>query len=172
MGIRQTLGEKKALGIAAAALALILGAVAVAYQVSEMGPAKPAAPQTFYTDDDGKTFFTDSTALMPPFDHKGKTAVRAYVYECNGHRFVAYLERYTDQAKRMVKELEDDVKNAKPGDKPPANLAELMNARRFGREVKRPGDATWVSIGSKEGGKVQAVHPPPGLSGEPQLVTP
>jgi hypothetical protein len=172
MGIRQTLGEKKKLGIAVAALAVVLGAVAVGYQVSAMGPARPTAPQTFYTVDDGKTLFADSTELLPPFDHKGKQAVRAYVYECDGKRFVAYLERFTDQAKRMVKELDDAVKNAKPGGKPPANLGELTNARRFGREVKRPGDAKWVNIGSKEGLKVMSVQPPAGLSGTPQLAQP
>jgi hypothetical protein len=172
MGVRQRLAEKKVLGIALAALALIVGAVAIGYQVSAMGPAKPTAPQTFYTVDDGKTLFTDSTELLPPFDHNGKPAVRAFVYECNGKRFVAYLERFTDQAKRMVKELDDAVKNAKPGGKPPPNLVELTNARRFGREVKRPGDATWVSIGSKEAGKIMSVVPPPGMSGRPELVQP
>jgi hypothetical protein len=172
MGVRQRLAEKKMLGIAVAALVLIVGAVAIGYQVSAMGPAKPIAPQTFYTVDDGKTLFTDSSELLPPFDHNGKPAVRAFVYECNGKRFVAYLERFTDQAKRMVKELDDAVKNAKSGGQPPANLGELTNARRFGREVKRPGDATWVPIGSKEGGKVVSVEPPPGMSGKPEIVLP
>jgi hypothetical protein len=172
IGIRQRLGESKSLGVGVAVLLLIGGALAVGYQLSAMGPPKARAPQIYYTIDEGKTLFTDSAELLPPFEHKGKPAVRACVYECSGKQFVGYLERFTDEAKRMIKELDDAVKNAKPGGHPPANLQQLANARRFGREVKRPGDSNWVSIGSKEGAHITTVHAPPGMTGTPELVQP
>ena len=51
----------------------------------------------------------------------------------------------------MLKELDEAVK---PGGEPPANLGQLTNARRTGREVKRPSDAKWVAVGSNEGAKI------------------
>src|SRR5688500_13766950 len=51
----------------------------------------------WFTTDDGKTLFTDNARKLPPFDHYGKPAYRAYVYTCDGGKtqFVAFLERYT-----------------------------------------------------------------------------
>jgi hypothetical protein len=172
VGIRQQLSENRAFRVGVVVLLLVGGALAIGYQLSTMGPTKPTAPTVFYTTDDGQTSFTASAELIPPFDHKGKPAVRAYIYQCSGKQFVAYLERFTDEARRMLKELDDVVKNAKPGDQPPANLPQLANARRFGREVKRPGDSKWVSIGSQEGGKIVAVQCPPGMTGTPEMVQP
>ena len=172
MGIRQKLAENRGLGVGVAILLLIGGAIVIGYQMRALGPPPSTTPQAFYTNDDGKTLFVAPSDSLPPFDHGGKPAVRAYVYKCSGQQFVGYLERYTDEAKRMVRELDEAVKNAKPGGQPPANLGQLVNARRFGREVKRPGDKNWVSVGSREGGRAIDVQCPPGIVGTPELVLP
>ena len=171
MGIRETLSENKRFGVGVAALLLMTGVVALGYQYAAM-KTNPSAPQAFYTIDEGKTLFTDTPELVPPFNHGGQQAVRAYVYECDGKRFVAYLERFTEDARRMIAELDEAVKRAKPGDKPPANLGQLTNARRNGREVKKPGDANWVHAGSKEGARITSVQTAPGMTGTPELVQP
>ena len=45
MGIRQTLVDSNRLGLGAAVFMFGIGAVAIAYQLASMGPARPAAPQ-------------------------------------------------------------------------------------------------------------------------------
>jgi hypothetical protein len=172
VGIRQKLSESRKTGMVLGVLLVIGGTIAVAYQVRDFGPRRPTVPEFFYTVDDGKTTFAASGESLPPFDYKGKPAVRAYVYECSGQQFVAYLERYTPEARRLVRELEEAVKNAKPGDQPPANLRQVEGARRSGREVKRPGDAAWVPVYSKQGAAITDVKCPPGMTGTPELVDP
>ena len=54
--------------------------------------------QAFYSDDDGATWFADAADRLPPFDHDGKPAFSAFVYECDGKPFVNHLERYTRRA--------------------------------------------------------------------------
>jgi hypothetical protein len=59
--------------------------------------------KSYYTEDDGVTYFADDNTKIPPFDHNGKQAVRAYVFQCKGGKpFVQYLERYTPDAKTKL----------------------------------------------------------------------
>lgn len=85
--------------------------------------------------------FADRATRVTPFEHQGKTAVRAYVYECetDGKRFVHYVERYTDAVRPKLEEAA--AKGA-----PPQALAGM--AGMGGAEVKRPGDAEWVNRGN------------------------
>ncbi len=82
----------------------------------------------FYTTDDGVTLFTDDSQKVPPFDHDGQQAVRAFVFTCdNGqHQFVQYLQKYSDEVKQQ-----------------------LETSRAFGTFanglIKRPGDVKWIS---------------------------
>jgi hypothetical protein len=172
MGVREKLAERKGLTVAFGTVLLAVGVAAAFYQFRDMSPGIPKMPTVYYTIDEGKNLFTGSADLLPPFDHDGKPAVRAYVFKCSGKQFVGYLERLTPEARQMARELDEAVKNARPGDKPPANLQQLANARRFGREVKRPGEGKWVPIGSSEGAKVVEVQPPAGASGPVERVDP
>jgi hypothetical protein len=99
----------------------------------------------WFTTDDGKTLFTDEARKLPPFDHDGKPAYRAYVYSCDGGktRFVAFLERYTPDA---LRQLEEQRKSSMPPEL--GVIDRLMNQ---GREVKRPGDANWVNFSDPKG---------------------
>ena len=172
VGIRQKLSESRKTGMVLGVLLFIGGTIAVAYQIRDFGPRRPTVPQFFYTVDDGTTTFAAAGDSLPPFDHEGKQAVRAYVYECSGKSFVGYLERFTPETRKLVMELDEVIKNAKPGDRPPANLRQVEGARRSGREVKRPGDASWVPVYSQQGAKITDVKCPPGMTGTPELVDP
>jgi hypothetical protein len=172
MGIRQALEENKRIGLAITVAVVVCAGAFAIYQLNGMRAPRVSVPQYYYTDDDGKTLFSATGELVAPFDHGGKQAVRAYVYECSGKRFVGYLERYNDETKKMLLAAADAVRNAKPGDQAPPVIAQAAGAARGGREVKRPGDAKWVPAMSGEGGKITTVQTPPGSSGQPELVNP
>jgi hypothetical protein len=97
--------------------------------------------KTYYTTDDGQTLFVDDNTKMPPFDKDGKPAYRAHVFECGGKKVVGYLSRYTQQAKDALAEAQ----KYKGTGKPPPNARQLASLGTTGLEIKRPGDAQWVS---------------------------
>jgi hypothetical protein len=113
-------------------------------------------PDSFFTVDDGKTFFVASGSNIPPFDYKGQQAVGAYVFEASGKRFVGYLERYTPEAHELMVE----------------NKATIQT-QISGRELKKPGDTKWVrSDDVKAVAKVVNVLSPDGSGGTPDPVEP
>src|ERR1700722_10524228 len=74
-------------------LALVAMGVFIWYSLSG-GPSN--ASKAYYTTDDGQTTFVDDFFKAYPFDHDGKPAYRAYMFQTSdGKRFVGYLERYT-----------------------------------------------------------------------------
>ena len=157
--------------IAVTVAIVAIAGISVGYQLVGSRP-HGSALDAFYSTDDGRTWFTDTGSLLPPFDRDGKVAVQAYVYQCNGKQFVGYLERLTPKALKLTHDLDVAVKNARPGDAPPENLAEMQTARRWGREVKKPGDKKWVGVNSSEGSRVTTVKCPDGSNGTPEMVYP
>jgi hypothetical protein len=88
----------------------------------------------FYSDDDGKTWFLDDVSKLPPFDHHGRTAVRAVVYRYGtGSKFVAYLEKFSDDQLTQIK----DAISANP-----EQTSHWLSAPM---QVKKPGDTDWLS---------------------------
>jgi hypothetical protein len=184
MGIRETLNQKKgaataiAIGFLAAALGLII------WQVTATGQAS-GPPQLYFSADDGQTYFKADATNVPPFDHGGKQAVRAYVFKCGGKRFVGYLERYNADAHKAV--LARQGKQSAPAAAPPAqpegpgalregkaraDYGTFYGADVYGREVKRPGDKDWVpSSDFSKSAKVTNVKCPDG-GGTAEPVTP
>ena len=146
MGIRQTLNERPAVGVGLAAGMVVIALVIILWQVMGSrsgGRVRAFNPdQEFFSDDDGKTFFPESKAKLPPFMHNGKTAYVARVYRCGdkGTPFVGYLVKYTDEVRqRMDAEL-------KAGTSPGA-VGRIGNA---GMLVKKPGQPKWVDRGQME----------------------
>jgi hypothetical protein len=141
MSLREQINEHKKL----ASIGLVIVIVAILYMVSYRGHGenvdKLVPSQAFFTFDDGKTWFVDSSKRIPPFEYNGKTAVRAYVFSKGGNNFVGYLERFTPAAKE---EMEATVAAATPGPHPPPFSAPTLFSVT-GRELKRPGDTVWVS---------------------------
>jgi hypothetical protein len=155
MNVRETIGESPRFGYGVAGGLFLVGIIFVYLDVRSH-PAVGALPSQFYfTVDDGKTWFADAATNVPPYEKDGQQAVRAHVYRCHdGTKFVAYLERFTPDAKR---ELENPT-NGATGDA-------VRGAYVGGREVKRPGDKAWIPTTSLQAAaQVMLVKCPDGTS--------
>jgi hypothetical protein len=151
MGIRESLNRRPRVAMA---LGAGLVAVAIPLMIWAGGDGVPGrADEAYYSDDDGKSFFVDDIDKVYPFDRNGKSAYRAYVYDCgDGKPFVAYLARYTDSARTKLTELE---KNAND----PEAAGQIAQLRSNAIEVKKPGDEKWVGLFTPQGGAISS-HPP------------
>ncbi len=140
MGIREKMNQNPGVTTGVTIGVIVIALAFIIWQLlPNRGPKIPT--KAFYTVDDGATYFADDIKKIPPFDHEGKQAVRAYVFKCGGKEFVAYLERYTPQAKaRLEKAREEAAKN--PDAAPPdMMMPDLMES---GIQVKKPGQGRWV----------------------------
>jgi hypothetical protein len=138
VGIRETIGKKKSLTVVGAVVVLVGSIVAIIVQARSFGPGGPG--DSYFTVDDGKTFFVGDSKKLPPFDEGGKQAVRAHVFECGGKRVVGYVSRYTADALATIEE----AKQARAAGRLPANVGKLATVAQNGTEIKRPGDTKWV----------------------------
>src|SRR4051812_16280853 len=119
MGIREKLSTNKHLGTAAGVGLFVIAAFIA---VRTFWPVKQAnLDRAYYSDDDGKTWFADSAFRVAPFDHNGKTAVVAHVYNyADGKKeFCAYLAQFTPEAKSK---LEAAIAEAQKQGKPPGSV--------------------------------------------------
>ena len=94
--------------------------------------------KAWYTSDNGKTWFVDGVSKLTPFDHDGNPAYRCYLYSCDGGttKFVAYLERYTPEARQQLEDLINAKKAPQPG-----TIEQLMTN---GVEVAQPNTGIWI----------------------------
>src|SRR5579862_2306749 len=88
MGVREKINEKPAYAVATAIVALIVLGLFMYLHLRD--DTTGIVSRMYYSDDDGKTYFADSTSRIFPFDHNGKPAYRAYVFQGSGQPFVAY----------------------------------------------------------------------------------
>src|SRR5437867_4517813 len=152
MMIRETLQKYKKAAMAGAVCMLVAGIAAMIWANSSgiPGPQKRA----YYSDDDGKNYFADDFDRIFPFDHNGKFAYRATVCQCGGGKpFVMYLLRYTESAKTQLTAL-----SGKSND--PEAAATIAYLHANGTEMKKPGDAKWVSQNSPGAGDALAFKCP------------
>ena len=158
MSVRQWANNHpKATGSVAGACVLVCVAVLLAQAFGGRRAINVNVPDDYFTVDDGKTFFAASCSNIPPFNYQGKTAVRANVFDCNGVKFVGYMDRYTPQAQQVMG----------PG-KPTPGWVDTK-----GRELKKPSDANWISAtDAKSLQRVITVTTPPGLAGMPVTAEP
>jgi hypothetical protein len=140
MGIREELNKRPQAATIAAVVLLVVGIGAMAFQLS--GARGVSGEEAFYTVDDGANWFADDANKLPPFQHDGKEAVRAYVFECNGKQFVNHLERYTPERRKLAEATAQAKKAGQPLPPPPAVARQAAN---WGLEVKKPGDKAWVA---------------------------
>src|SRR5690242_6366191 len=69
--------------------AVILAAVTAAALLWSVGngglrAAKLSNAKSWYTSDNGSTWFADDLSKLPPFEKDGKTVSRVYLYSCPG----------------------------------------------------------------------------------------
>jgi hypothetical protein len=156
MGIREWIDQHRGITMGLiCAIVLVAVGVIVAQVLANRKAYPSASPDSYFTVDDGKTFFVASSDNIPPFDYKGQPAVHAYVFQCDGKRFVGYMERYTSDARKSIL----------GGKRTP-------QIERFGRELKKPGEANWVKSGDLVvESKISDVRSPDG-HGVPEAVEP
>jgi hypothetical protein len=147
MGVREWLDKNRRTMVGIVAALVIIAIGSVVYQVLANRPKFPSgSPDAYFTVDDGKSYFPESSDNIPPFDYKGQPAVRACVYECGGKRFVGYMERYTPEARKTLLEKKQST----------------PQLETYGREVKRPGSTSWIKASDTASGKIIDVRCPDG----------
>jgi hypothetical protein len=162
MGIREKLKESPSVAAGAAAIFVLAAAAIIAHAY---WPEKKAdLSQAYYSDDDGKTWFADSTFLVAPFQHNGNTALVAqiYSYDDGKKQFCAYLAQFTPQAKQQ---LEAALADAQKNGQPPGSVTLYQDPRfmKEGTEVKLPGPGNpWISYGDPRAQSIFTIHSPDG----------
>lgn len=157
MGVREFVNEHRnaTMGMVAALAVVSIGSIGLQLLHGRRG-VLDKAPDTYFSNDDGKTFFAATGDNVPPFDYEGHEADRAYVFTCGGKKFVGYLERYNAEAHKTILA----TKHTTPG------------LQAYGRELKRPGDAKWTKSGDvNAAGAIADVKCPDG-TGDPEPVEP
>ena len=138
------MNKKQTLAIVGVVL-IVVSAALIIYQVRSAGGSKPVT-KAFYTVDDGQNWFADSSERLPPFDHEGKQAVRAYVFRYgSGKPFVGYLERFTENAKKQLEKI--PAPSSQSPDKAPSfeQQSFVNQIKAAGSEIKKPGGNRWYS---------------------------
>ncbi|MDB5326250.1 MAG: hypothetical protein JWM57_1819 [Phycisphaerales bacterium] len=162
MGLQASLANRPAVTNGVTIAIIVLAGAFIAFDVARPRPTA-AGQELYFTTDDGQTTFADAADKLPPYEASGKTAVRAYVYACEGGKpFVAYLERYTPETVAALQKR--DAPGVGPVDR------EFLVAE--GTEVKKPGDANWVKRSSDTGAKIVLDLKCPDGNGKPTLRLP
>lgn len=139
MSFRDDINQKPGIFIGVSAAIVVLAIIWLVYSLRGSKPvAGVITTKAFFSDDDGKSFYVDDISNIPPYEHSGKKAYRARVYEVkgSGQRFVGYLESYDDKAK---KQIEEAIKKGID----PATAMQGIDIL-----VKKPGPGKWVKVGS------------------------
>jgi hypothetical protein len=158
MELRKTFSEKPAIAAGVGGGLLLIALVCIGWQLR--GPTAPdGRTSAFFSVDDGKTWFKDDVSKLAPFDVGGKEAVRAHVFRsASGKEFVNHLERLKSDAKRVLEEAKKKTSTSSL-----SSQSAVQDARMNGREVKRPGDAKWIStVNPREAGQILTVNCPDG----------
>ncbi len=120
-----------------AAVFLIAAACIIGYDF----PSQQPSPGTreFFTDDDGATWFADDGTKVAPFDHNGKPAVLARVFETKGGKqFVGYLMKFSDEARKKIVEAQTTHRLT-------GGASAATEPVFDGLLVKRPHQTQWIS---------------------------
>jgi hypothetical protein len=150
MSIREQLDKYSKLTIPIASVALL---VLIGVMLMEISPARGKAPgvsaKAYYTTEDQLTgqpaldaLFVDDVNRVPPFDHNGKPAYLAIVYQCNGGsvKWVNTLKRYKASVKPQVEALA-----AAAIAKGQTLKVDTSGVDGSGLEVKSPGPGPWIN---------------------------
>ena len=166
MGIRETLNQKPQLAIGASAAVIVLALGAVAYQRGAASSADGARTRkVFVSVDDGQTFSVHPSNQIPPFTIDGKEAVVARVYECDGKRFVAYLQKFTPAGKKTLEQLQAERGAAAVNAAAPTGIGDSDYL------YKKPGRGEWITPTHPKAADVLRVRCPGG-GGVPMAVDP
>jgi hypothetical protein len=167
MSIVEEIRNRPAVGYA---LAGVMAIASGATLWAALGSSTPSGPtmgsKLYFSDDDGKTFFTDDSARIPPYDHNGKRAYQAAVFKCGAKApFVGYLITYPDAAKAQLEAISaNERRSASP---------KLLGIKKDSGLVKRPGDKDWLPLsGDQPKGDILNPRCPDGSSDSAAEVVP
>jgi hypothetical protein len=160
VGIRETLNKNPGLTTGVTAGIILLALVFIIWQAGGGGGVGGGGmAKAFFSNDDGASFFEADATLVPPFQHDGKTAVRAHVYTCDdgATKKVAYLEKFTDKAKEMMEKM-------RGGDVSDQQFMAMEEIQMTGILVKAPGtgDKGWVPQIHQSAGQIVTPKCPEG----------
>jgi hypothetical protein len=166
VGIRETLNKNPSITTGVTIGIIVVALVAIIYQAFFYGRPDLSPPRSFYSIDDGKTWFDDDANKIPPFAHEGGQAVRVFVFKCGekGAPFVGYMERFTPEAAKKMTELS---KTGSPDD--PMAIEQLQMT---GVEIKKPGDPKWHLRNTPAAEKLMDVKCPDGTVNGLEPVSP
>jgi hypothetical protein len=146
---REWLNNNSAVVTVVAVVILIIS-LAVIIWYNQRGPSQPGQIAVYYYDLSAGKLITAKQNDIPPIDIKSGAGmgVKAYVYSCGecsdaSKRFVGYLEKLTDEAKKARLE-----QIANPNAASGARRRDLTNA---GTMIRREKEGEWVAIDSDEG---------------------
>jgi hypothetical protein len=149
MSIREAINKYPRLSIAAGVTVAAIGFLLIVWQLGGsngyVAQDLNAPGKLFFSSDDGQSFFPADNVNLPPFDHQGKSAVRAHVIRCGGGDRVAYLERYTPEARKKL-DAAAKVGNGNTAHAQVSLRVALSTLPPSGIEVKPPGKPDWVSM--------------------------
>ncbi len=169
MGLREQINDNPAITTAATGAIIGLALLFIIFNLMCSGSSGGTAisSQAFYTVDDGATFFVDDANKIVPFDHEGKPAYQAFVFEPDGggEQFVGYIRGMPTQLAEQLRELRAQADAGAAVDE----MYMLEEQAQYQSRVKKPG-GPWVLEMSEEGFKVVSVTAPDG--GPAKMVRP
>lgn len=119
---------------------VIASALLIGYHLWTAQRLSGSATLAFYSDDQGRTWFTDSVYRFPPYDHNGKQAVRAFVFNAaDGSKFVGFLARFNEPARKMLQSKYEQLQKSGGSMQPLAMLMMQDSVRVGGTEARLPG---------------------------------
>jgi hypothetical protein len=170
MSIRETLNKRPKLTASIAGALVMVLLVVVYAQTKPRQIAIQYSSHLFFSDDDGKTFYTDDASNIAPYDHNGKRAVQAMVFRCDdGAPFVGYLVKYSPGTKSALESYSAGQR---------VTDMRALATRQQAMLVKKPGGTRWVPMHSDAAApdtglsSILSVMPPPGATGDPVAVSP
>ncbi len=161
MGIREKLNDNPAITNGVTIGIIVIAGFFIIYQSFFSGPSVDIPTEHYYTVDDGATFFAGPIDMVIPFEHEGRQAVRAAVFKCDGEEpFVAFLEKYEDQAVTKIRAIDAQLEGMDQEDQQYYVLQqERSSLIETATLVKKPGpDHRWVSI-FEDDGTIQTPQP-------------
>lgn len=163
MGIRDAMNQHPSVTVGAVAGLLIVTVTMLTIQLWSPPAARPPR-SAFFSDDNGVTFFADDWLQIAPFEHNGKQAVAAHVFEPkSGQRFVGYLERSRDDAaKTSIMDARKTLYATLNGQIVASPDTTQIENIRENSQVKRPTDTEWVPANSPEAARVYDLKPTDG----------
>jgi hypothetical protein len=160
MAVREAIQKNKYVGVGTAIFLFLLAALIIARTFWPTGSHGTAAG-AFYSDDDGKSYFSDTIFHFPPYERDGRTVYAAMVYSSGSGNFVGILARYKPETKKL---LEDAYAKTQSGEMAMPDFKELLASQsRSGFEFKVPGSDKWQNnlpfVKAPDGGDCMMVMP-------------